>query len=117
MPEFVNYTFSSNMTLTLYIQTSAQYNKVDDKDNRPEDYIASYTGTEGSVSSQIEEPTKAHIITAYSEEKFTISKSVLEAHYVTKIKAPSYLVTLTQIAILFALGSVSYGIIIDNKEN
>ncbi|MCB2172179.1 hypothetical protein KQH65_05535 [archaeon] len=115
-PEYVNYTFSSNVTLTVYIQTKAQYNNVDDLDDRPEEYLASYTGSEGFVSSQIEEPTKKHIVTAYSEEKFTMSESILEAGYSTEVKAPSYMVTLTQITVLFALGSVVYRILAEKRE-
>jgi len=115
-PEYVNYTFSSNATLTVYIQTKAQYNNVDDLDDRPEEYLASYTGSEGFVSCQIEEPTKKHMITAYSEEKFTIIDSILEAQYSTEVKAPSYTVTITQIAVLFALGSVVYGILVEKRE-
>ena len=116
-PEFVNYTFSSNNTLTVYIQTKSQYNNVDDLDDRPEEYLASYTGSEGSVSCQIEDSTKVHIITVYSEERFTITKSTLEASYTTEVKAPSYWVTITQIAVLFALGTVAYDILVENKED
>lgn len=115
VPLRFNYTFESNSTISLYVQTKSQFDG-SSSNSAPEEYLASFTGEKGSLVYEPEDISKRHVISVYGEERYLIGEILLESEYQSVVKGTRTMSSLVlQLLIFVALGIQAYALTQLNK--
>lgn len=115
-PVRLNYSFTANTTVSLYVQTRSQFEN-SESDAEPSEYLAVFTGDSGSLGYETEDVSKRHVITVYSEERFLLTELILESEYTSIVEpGPSLALSLIQLLVLIAIGIQGFTLI-QSREN
>lgn len=116
-PNKFNFTYESNATISLYVQTRSQFES-SSSNSQPEDYLATFTGEKGSLVYEPEDVTRRHVISVYGDERYLVKEIVLEAEYQTLVKGSRTTASLVlQLLIFVALGVQAYALTQQNKAD
>ncbi len=112
-----NYSFVSNTTISLFVQTKSQFES-SSSDSMPEEYLATFTGDEGPFEFETEDMSKRHVISVYVEERSLVRDLILETSYqsVTEWK-PTTVSYLLQFLVVVALGVQGYSAYLQNNAD
>lgn len=115
-PVRMNYSFVSNTTISLFVQTKSQYEN-SDTGNTAEDYLATFSDDEGSFGYEPEDYSKRHVISIYSEENFYVRDIILETEYQSTIQPTGSLtLNLIRLFTLGALGLQGYRMYLEKED-
>lgn len=116
-PHRLNYSFTSNTTISLFVQTKSQFEN-SASGEAPDEYLATFSLDEGSITYTPEDQTKRHIISVYAEENFIVREIILEAEYDSVVEGkPSTMSYLLQLLVVVAIGVQGYTMYLGNKED
>ena len=116
-PQKFNYTYESNSTISLYVQTKAQFED-SSSNSEPEEYLATFKGDKGSLVYEPEDITKRHVISVFGEERYLVKDILLESEYQRVVKGTRTIASLAlQLLIFAALGVQAYSLTLLNKED
>ena len=112
-----NYSYVSNTTISLFVQTRSQFES-SNSDVAPEDYLATFTGDEGILVFETEDQSKRHVISVFAEERYLVREIILEASYqsVTEWK-PTIVLYLLQLLTVVTLAVQGYTVYLQNQED
>ena len=114
-PNRLNFSYTSNATISLFVQTNSQYES-SSKNAIPEDYLATFTGDEGYIAYEPTDKTKRHVISVFAEERFRVNDILLESEYGSVSESsPSTTFILLQLLIFAALLAQGYTIYLQSK--
>ncbi len=114
-PMRFNYTFESNSTISLYVQTKSQF-EGSSKGSKPEEYLATFTGDDGSLVYELEDTSKRHVISVFGEERYLVKDILLESEYQSVVKGTRTMsISVLQLLIFVALGVQAYALTQQNK--
>lgn len=117
VPVRLNYTFESNTTISLFIQTKSQFEN-SGKSSEPEEYLATFTGEEGSISYEPEDRSKRLVVSGFGEERYLVREIILESEYQSVVKGTRTLpILLLQLLVFVALGVQGYSLTQLSKED
>jgi len=114
-PVRLNFTYTSNSSITVYVQTRSQYNDMD-KGAEPDQFLASFTGTEGYLAYEPSDQTIRHVVSVYSDENFIVYDIVLETRYVTLVENPSPWIPVLQLSTLATIGVMLYNMYTESRD-
>jgi hypothetical protein len=114
-PHVLNYTYTSNSSITVYVQTRSQFNSMD-TDVEPDEFLASFSGEKGYLAYEPTDQTIKHVISVYSEGNFIVYDVVLETQYVTLIENSSPWIPVLQLLTFAALGVTLYNAYVESRD-
>ncbi len=114
-PVRLNFTYTSNSSITVYVQTRSQFNDLD-KGAEPDEFLASFTGAEGYLAYEPSDQTIRHVVSVYSDENFIVYDIVLETRYVTLVESPSPWIPVLQLLTLAAIGVMLYNMYTESRD-
>jgi hypothetical protein len=114
-PVRLNFTYTSNSSITVYVQTRSQFNNLD-KGAEPDEFLASYTGAEGHLVYEPSDQTIRHVVSVYAEGNFIVYDIVLETRYITLVENPSPWVPVMQLLTFAAIGVMLYNLYTESRD-
>ena len=114
-PNKLNYTFTSNSSITVYVLTGSQFNNMDSA-AKPDEFLASFSGEEGYLAYEPTDRTIKHVIAVYAEGNFIVYNIVLESQYITLIENSSPWIPVMQLLTFAALGVTLYNAYVESRD-
>ena len=109
-PIKLNYTYKSNTTISLYVQTRSQF-EGSSENSKPEEYLAMFSGDKGSLVYEVKDQSKRHVISVYGDERYLVDEIILESEYHSVVKGTRTMTSLVlQLLIFVALGIQAYAL-------
>lgn len=113
-PVRLNFTYASNSSITVYVQTRSQYNDMD-KGAEPDEFLASFIGAEGHLAYEPSDQTIRHVVTVYAEKNFIVYDIILETRYVTLVENPSPWIPVLQLLTFAVIGVMLYNAYVESR--